>query len=147
MRKDIGLYRGKRKDNGEWVEGAYYKQTLYYGDPCEKHYIITSTESLDYDQVLEYYEVDPETVGEHIGMTDKKGKKIFEGDVIRTITFGFDCDKFITEIKFGACSGVQGFYLANGRGMFYFGQTDLTVMDDTEVIGNRFDNPELLQNT
>ena len=147
MRENMGLYRGKRKDNGEWVEGAYYKQTLYYGDPCEKHYIITSTESLDYDQVLEYYEVDPETVGEHIGMTDKKGKKIFEGDVIRTITFGFDCDKCITEIKFGARSGVQGFYLANGSGMFYFGQTDLTVMDDTEVIGNRFDNPELLQNT
>jgi uncharacterized phage protein (TIGR01671 family) len=87
----------------------------------------------------------PETVGQYTGMTDKNGKKIFEGDIIKTITNSFDRDEFVSEIKFGARSGVQGFHLANGRMMFYFGQKDLTVMDDTEVIGNIHDNPELLK--
>ena len=90
-------------------------------------------------------EVIPETVGQHTGLSDKNGKKVFEGDIIKTVTNSFDRDEFITEIKFGARRGVQGFYLANGRMMFYFGQKDLTVMDDTEVIGNIHDNPELLK--
>ena len=149
MRENMGLYRGKRKDNGEWVEGDLIQ--LHDG----RKYIVNNKFGACIDDKGNFInteapfvcEVDPETVGEHIGMTDRKGKKIFEGDITRTITFGFDKDVFITEIKFGARSGVQGFYLANGKMMFYWGQTDLTVMDDTEVIGNIHDNPELLQNT
>ena len=82
MRENMGLYRGKRKDNGEWVYGSLYKQTLFYGDPCDSWYIITSTESLDYDQALEYHEVDPETVGMCAGERDQHGKLIFEEDYV-----------------------------------------------------------------
>ena len=76
------LFKGKRKDNGEWVEGILYKQTEYYGDPSKKYFIITSTESLDYEQALEYYEVVPESVGQYTGVDDVTGKKIFTGDMI-----------------------------------------------------------------
>ena len=134
------IFRGKRLGNGEWVEGSLH---IEYGETRQD-----GTKTIDY-RILgmrgECYYVDPETVGQFIGMTDKNGKKIFEGDIIRTITNGFDRDMFVTEIKFGARRGVQGFYLANGRMMFYWGQTDLTKMDDSTVIGNIHDNPELLE--
>ena len=77
MRKGIGLYRGKRKDNGEWVEGFLIK--------TNRHTYIAYAEQFDDDFNIKLFlspqnifiEVIPETVGEHIGMTDKKGKKIF----------------------------------------------------------------------
>lgn len=43
---DRHICRAKRKDNNEWVEGVYYKQTHFYGDESERYYIITSTEAL-----------------------------------------------------------------------------------------------------
>lgn len=93
------LFRGKRKDNGEWVEGAYYKQTLYYGDPCEKHYIITSTESLCYDQVFEYYEVDPETVGQYTGLTEEKLMELLDShcDYAGHVDCKEDCTKCLVD--------------------------------------------------
>ena len=130
------LFRGKT-DKGEWVYGycvyQYGAHMIYLPDGTDREY------GFDYHHII------PETVGQFTGLVDKNGKKIFEGDIIKTVTNSFDRDEFITEIKFGARSGVQGFYLANGRMMFYFGQKDLTVMNDTEVIGNIHDNPELLE--
>lgn len=150
MRENMGLYRGKRKDNGEWVEGAYYKQTLYYGDPCEKHYIITSTESLDYDQALEYYEVDPETVGQYIGIPDKNGKKIFEDDIVRA-------DDYIFVVRYGKCGGTpnadnygyMGFYLealSEGTKLCakYGLRDDICYFEDIEVIDNIHDNKKMI---
>lgn len=52
------MFSGRRKDNGIVVFGNYYHQTEFYGDPSEKHFIITSSETLEYDQALEYHEID-----------------------------------------------------------------------------------------
>ena len=52
------IFSGKRKDNGEVVFGNYYHQTEFYGDESDKHFIITSSEALEYDQGLEYHEID-----------------------------------------------------------------------------------------
>ncbi|MGN0805347.1 MAG: YopX family protein [Candidatus Coproplasma sp.] len=70
------LFRGKRVDNGEWIEGNYE----WYHKP-EKH-IITNPYTRETKGVI------PETVGQFTGLTDKNGKKIFEGDIIRQQTFG-----------------------------------------------------------
>lgn len=56
------MFSGQRKDNGIVVFGNYYHQTEFYGDPSEKHFIITSSETLEYDQALEYHEIDFETL-------------------------------------------------------------------------------------
>lgn len=87
------------------------------------------------------YEVILNTTGQFTGLLDKDGKEIYEGDILHTITFGFNPEEYTAIILYRNCS----FQLSNGRNLFYFGQSDLTKMDDTIVIDNIYDNPELIK--
>lgn len=119
------LFRGKRKDNGEWVYG-YYCKYGYTGK--EKYYIIPS-----YASALYAIEVIPEKVGQYTGLTDKNGKKIFEGDVV------FDTiDRENASIIFDFGS----YYVKNDNMHIRLGaSTSMQV----EVIGTIYDSPELLK--
>ena len=122
------LFRGKRKYNGEWVEGFYYKDL--WSDNA--HYII-------YDGTD--YEVIPETVGQYIGKTDKNGKNIFEGDIVycksrldnAIMVVIFECGQFrmVLSENYRSYQTNSGFYDIN--------------CFDKEVIGNIYDTPELLK--
>ena len=140
------LFRGKRVDNGEWVEGFYVNVPEHYKQEMSgKSYIVSINNGL-------FMEIVPETVGQYTGLTDKNGKKIFEGDIVKYHLWD---DKFdYCEVKFGYFYAAMdsynggpalGFYLAGINGK----ADDIGFFENlykfVEVIGNIHDNPELLE--
>ena len=132
------LFRAKRKDNGEWIFGSIVHQTDYYGDRCDRWFILEGDSTNDYD--IDYpREVQKETVGQFTGLLDKNGTKIFEGDILSEP----ERPKYTTgAIYYGMCNcsccyGVYGFYSEE--------DADLRDAAWLTVIGNIHDNPELLK--
>lgn len=135
------LFKGKRLDNGEWVEGDLirYKsgEMAIINMPFSKY-------GYEATEIANRTIVDPETVCQYTGLKDKNDTKIWEGDIIKIPDdyneFGHNAGE-IYEIYF--CYG--GFRLkpkySKARG--YWLEDDRTV----EVIGTTFDNPELLEVT
>lgn len=130
------LFRGKTK-SGQWVEGAYFKEEKYYGEKSDTHIIITSKETLSNEQALDYAVVIPKTVGQYTGLTDKNGKKIFEGDIVST---DLARPYLIVEFRQGCFM-----YNCNDGGMDYY-DTMLPITGEeqtcdtfVEIIGNVYD--------
>lgn len=130
------LFRGKRKDNGKWVEGYY--QQRYDAFENIQHLIFWSKSST----VWEYAEIDPETVCEYVGYKDDTGKRIFEGDIV-----AFE-DMISTENGYSemGCCGKVGY--DEEEACFYvtdrLSAESWEVLGECRIIGNIFDNPELL---
>lgn len=127
------LYRGKRKDNDEWAYG-YYCRCGWTG--MEKDVIIPSHASTLYG-----IDVIPETIGQYIGLTDKNGTKIFEGDIVKCIS-RFDAKDMVVifeaaEFHLVDCQRYKNY--TECCGYRHFGTLE------TEVIGNIHDNPELVE--
>ena len=161
------LFRGKRIDSGEWVssgniicfnpEGGKDKDLAFIpalNEPCicdhdENGNIISFEKGM-------FYKVDTKTVGQYTGLLDKNGKRVFEGDIIKSDNGSHSA---ISVVKFGeyypklffamldiCCTGVQhlnanGFYLESAKheDMILFKSRHI------EVIGNVHDNQELIK--
>lgn len=147
------LFRGKRADDGEWVEGYYANFN------SELHYIYTGYAETDVDSIYpDCFEVIPETVGQYTGLCDKNGNMIFEGDIIKTsndrneamsiITYGeFKPTMFFEMLErykgIKAKETLYGLFatsITKNEEMFLTNNSNLI-----EVIGNIHDNPELLR--
>lgn len=116
------LYRGKRIDNGEWVEGL---------PSCDEDGEIGEIEVWDGEDIT-FYPVDPSTICQCTGLKDKSGKLIFENDIVK--------DNFIYgAVKWDA---VNAKYIIDDRDVGYQDYSEW--WHEVGVIGNAFDNPELL---
>lgn len=122
------MYRGRRIDrNHEWVYGPHYE---IRGNLVEIWSSVNSVAG------VEHYVVDPKTFGQSIGMQDANRVEIFEGDILMFTVFGSYSETFTTEVVYGDWQGMRGFYLRNGRSLFYIGQKNMNIMDDAVIIGN-----------
>lgn len=124
------LFKAKRKDNGEWVEGQYVYITnplTEDGEPI-KHLICNGTNIFN-DLI------DPVTLCQYTGLTDKNDKKIWENDIVELP----DGEGYFT------CEWEEGTarFVMNGDGLTV--DFDNYWSYQTEVAGNIFDNPELLE--
>ena len=122
------IFRGKRKSNGEWAYGNFLR-----GCVDDFAYIV---EFGNKELCINYVEVIPETVGQYTGFTDKNGKKIFEGDIIRKTNKGQHPKIFIANIHTN--------FRVNEE--VYYGPCEhFTESCESEIIGNIHDNPELMK--
>lgn len=148
------LFRGKEKDSGKWIYGDLRHISDGHGGYilC----IVDNTNGRNND--VTGIEVSPNTVGQYTGMTDKNSTKIFEGDIIESVsrlvnsvgtpTGGTDISRYI--IEWGEHKWVKKIFFCN-RGDYWKKNNVLpkdlypyTTSRYCEVIGNIYDNSELL---
>lgn len=150
INRDIGIHRTNYK-NGDWIYGLV---TRLYDNRFEN----LPAEMRDLSGVIGI-EIDHNTIGQYTGLTDKSGTKIFEGDIIESVsrlvnsvgtpTGGTDISRYI--IEWGEHKWVKKIFFCN-RGDYWNKNNVLpedlypyTASRYCEVIGNIYDNPELLK--
>lgn len=126
------LFKGKRKDNGEWIRGDLSQHK-------------TGKKFIKCGSATSSYEVIPDSIGQYVGLTDKNGNKVFEGDIVeghchsqwshrlQRCVIVYDRDSFKSR-----------HYLNYPNGKHYF-EYKVLFSKDVVVIGNAYDNPELLK--
>lgn len=145
------IFRGKRKDNGEWAYGFYWNRL-----PYEAHYIKVIDET---GNLVGDYEIDINTFGEYTQRKDMHGNKIFLGDIVKTrshdikytnrkVCVGFDNEgypHYERETKVVCNDEFLGEVVRGYKGYYASGATvELGSIRD-EIVGNIYDNPELLK--
>lgn len=124
-------FRGRDIDQNEWRYGSYVAMAELDGTIL--HYIV----ELDGQQWIVF----PETVGQYTGLKDKNGIEIFEGDVIRTTSP--DCTAVVVWEQ-GTVRNI-GYTIESERKIVYVDRVDRNDKSAVEVIGNIYENKELLE--
>ena len=136
------LFRGKRLYNGEWAEG-YYAAEPYTKNTYNCGYILENEKDLFAKRACI---VDSRTVGQFTGLTDKNGKKIFEGDILKIYEGSEDDGYKIRKVySYGGVLCVD--YETSEWDFNALAFLDSDNVFTFEVIGNIYDNPELLEVT
>ena len=127
------IFRGKRTDNGKWECGDLLSPNEFNAIP----HIVYIAYLNEYGDIGEISTpVIPETVGQFTGLTDKNGKRIFEGDIV---TGYFNHEKIVGYVFYGG--NAQFFIQRDGIYGIGLDNSDCWL----EVISNIHDNPELLE--
>lgn len=125
------LFRGLHRRKGEKVrlDGTPVESIWVYGGYCQ--YNVESGIIYQVEPEVNKYPVYADSIGQYTGLTDKNGRKIFEGDIL---IWGFEIYVITYIEEYGQFLGT------NGEAKY-----EITPTDDAEVIGNVHDNPELLK--
>jgi len=116
-------FRG-RDYKGNWRYGTYFFG-VQYPESFEGHYVCG-------------WQVDPETIGQYVGLKDKNGKEFYDGDIYKSWysrdTSGTDIIEFVELVQFD---------INEGKG---YSGWEIVFLQNSEIIGNIYENPELLTN-
>lgn len=129
------LFRGKSAKDGKWFTG----QLLHFKSPVSEKELNIIVEGCEFDDFNEWLNIGrrakvvPETIGQYTGLTDKNGKRIFEGDIVKAY------NEHISEVTFSFGSFCCYRQCDDTHNMLW------CVRDILTVIGNIHDNPELLK--
>ena len=136
------LFRGKRCDNGEWVQGYYIRaEHHWHNHGIHKDWItFGASANGGWFALHNKYAVKAETVGQFTGLTDKNGKKIFDGDIIEWFSQGESEHPDFGYIEYDEQSFVWRVCWQKYDPDFMEGMQQEYI----SVIGNIHDNPELL---
>lgn len=128
-------FKGKRIDNGKWVEG-----NIFISDTDGRSYILMGTRTITIE-----YEVIPETVSQFTGLIDKNNVKIFENDIVKCNMWcvgmplvEITCRVWYRDGSFAANQYSLDTWLIDNK-------DENMYMPDVKIIGNAYDNPELLK--
>ena len=138
------LFRGKRADNGEWEYGDLWC------NPYGKR-VVCIVSPISDQGTTGGNEVDPETVSQFTGLTDKNGRKIFEGDILHIAKIADGLGGYYQPpldypvnvvVKWDLCAWMWETLCDDKR---YITFPDAWCHYECEIIGNIYDNPELLK--
>ena len=123
-------FRGKTRttEGSEWVYGYYYKVKSFFDNESANYITVIRSHHLT------DFNVNEETIGQYTGLKDKNGQKIFEGDIVKAFYFE---KEVIGKIEF-----IYGTFALTNSGI---SDNQLFIFEKLEVIGNIYDNPELLK--
>lgn len=127
------LFKAKRIDNGEWVERCYAALD-------DKSFICTDVVEHYRVHALRWFEIDPETLCQFTGLHDQNGNKIWENDIVEAWSQG---SRAIGTVK----QRVDGLWIMSPAWQnheFWELKPNSNGETTVEVLGNAFDNPELL---
>ena len=119
-------FRGKRLDNGEWVIGSYIE--------AENRDLSIAHQIVPYESGEAVREVDPATVGQYTGKCDRQQHKVYEDDIVRD-ELG----------SIGAVIFMEGMFAVDFGEGIELQELNMGILEVCEIIGNCFDNPELLK--
>ena len=131
------IFRGKRLHDNKWIYGNFISDCEGNPHIIEPRFFCEDGHHLQYEDNTDTpVFIIPETVGQFTGLTDKNGKRIFEGDIVSLVKH----DGLIYKVVYVPCR----YELVNSKGVNCF-VLDIYKSENIEVIGNIHDNPEILK--
>lgn len=140
-----GLYKAKRKDNGDWVLGGLITNIMT--DSAYIGYVFFS----DGEKITEshFSEVDPNTACQYIGKDDRIGRKIWEHDVISINTYDYmePAEDFFGEVVYCESWACWCIKQPGDEKPIPLCECEGSYKTEIEIHGNVFDNPDLMKGT